>query len=291
MMRSYNIDADSDSLIHLVAPTTRIEDKMLYVQDIGFFVARENFYMRRHALHSYLIQYTIEGEGYLEYENQAGYLPADTIMWIDCRNPQFYRTSSRTKYWKTIWVHLYGANCQYYYEQFLATNGGKNMARHSLSNHVPDFIHQCIELYQNFDCDLNTDIHASALLANILSECITLLSGSERTMPAHVQKARSYIRSHYTESITLELLAGELFISKYHLQRLFRQYMQMSPKEYLCQLRINHAKQALRTTNLSVREIAAEVGYNNVSHFIHLFQKYERQTPGSYRTSWSRLSY
>ena len=72
-----------------------------------------------------------------------------------------------------------------------------------------ELLHSPVQLYQ--DCDLSTDIYASALLANILSEYITLLSGSERTMPAHVQKARSYIHSHYTEPITLELLAGELF--------------------------------------------------------------------------------
>lgn len=291
MIRTYNIDADNNTLIHLVAPTSNINNKIIFAQDIGYFVARKNFFMRRRSLASYLVQYSMEGGGYLEYENRSYHIPANSVMIIDCMKPHYYCTDPTEDYWKTCWVHLYGSNSDYYYEQFLMANNGFPVANLSFQNHVSDAIHQVINLYQRFDCNLSTDIYASSLLTGILSECILTLDQTRMdSMPSQIRKAKEYIRRHYTEPLTLDKLSEELFISKFYLQRMFCQYMQMSPKEYLCQLRISQAKNLLRKTSLSVQEIAARVGYQNVSHFISLFRKYEHETPGAYRTHWNRTS-
>ena len=289
MNRTYYIDADSDTLIHLVAPTTKTDGNILFVQDIGHFIAHKDFFMRRSSLESYLIQITLGGEGYLEYSGKTYRIPEKYFMWIDCMQPHYYHTSPSSEKWHVIWVHLYGSNSRYYYEQFLQANDGQNVARLSTPSHVSETIWQIIYSYQKFDCDFYTDIHVSALLSDILSECITKRDNGEGAMPAYVLRAKEYILNHYTEQVTLDTLADKLFVSKYYLQRLFCQYMHMSPKEYLCQLRINHAKTSLRKTSLSIQEIAAEVGYNNVSYFINLFRKYEHETPGAYRKRWGLL--
>jgi len=289
MSQTYNIDAESDSVVHLAAPSFRIYEDMLYVQDIGFFVAREKFHMRRPSLESFLIHYTIEGEGYLEYQNQEVFMGSGTVMWIDCSYPHFYKTSSRVQTWKTTWVHFSGANCRYYYEQFLSANNGKNVAQIILNNHISDLINQIIQLYQNFECSMNTDIRISALLASVMSECIVNINHSDVYIPIYVRKAQKYIQEHCLEPITLDSLAEHLFISKYYLQRLFSQYMLISPKEYISRLRINHAKVLLRKTDLPIQKIAFSVGYNNVSHFIELFKRLEGETPGVYRNNWGRF--
>lgn len=94
--------------------------------------------------------------------------------------------------------------------------------------------------------------------------------------------------NHYNERITLDDLAQRFSINKYHFQKLFKRYTGSTPNEYLILTRLNHAKENLRATCKPVREIAQEVGVDNVSHFINLFKKHEGITPNIYRQNWRR---
>ena len=53
--------------------------------------------------------------------------------------------------------------------------------------------------------------------------------------------------------------------------------------DYLNRLRTDEAKTLLSTTERSVRDIAADVGYDSDKNFIRVFKKYEGVTPGQYR--------
>lgn len=63
----------------------------------------------------------------------------------------------------------------------------------------------------------------------------------------------------------------------------FKRYTQSSPKQYITNLRIQHAKDLLRNLALSVNEISNLVGYNDQFHFSRIFKKYEGISPSEYR--------
>lgn len=67
--------------------------------------------------------------------------------------------------------------------------------------------------------------------------------------------------------------------------RKFRKAYGVSPKEYLTSLRMNKAKEMLRTTNFEIKEIAASVGYRDQLYFSRLFSKKEGLSPSEYRMS------
>lgn len=92
-----------------------------------------------------------------------------------------------------------------------------------------------------------------------------------------------YIEEHYSEKITLEMLANEANISVYYLSHIFRQYTNQTPIEYLNQYRLSTAANLLRTTDDSIMDISFECGYNNVSYFNRAFKSKYNMTPKEYR--------
>ncbi len=98
------------------------------------------------------------------------------------------------------------------------------------------------------------------------------------------QQAVQYIQENCTEyNLSLDLIAQKHQITSTYLCRLIRNYMGMGYKEYLVQLRMEAAKKMLAQSNDSVANICVKTGYNNVSHFIKVFQKYTGVTPAKYR--------
>lgn len=73
------------------------------------------------------------------------------------------------------------------------------------------------------------------------------------------------------------------FITPNYLSKRFRIEIGMSLREYINQLRIEEAKRLLLSTNLSVSDIAVEVGYDNISYFSTVFRKLCGVSPVDWR--------
>ena len=63
----------------------------------------------------------------------------------------------------------------------------------------------------------------------------------------------------------------------------------MSPSEYQIYLRMNKAKELLRSSKLPIGEIAYSIGMENLGYFTRLFKKQEGMTPHEYRKLWPFL--
>jgi len=98
-----------------------------------------------------------------------------------------------------------------------------------------------------------------------------------------VAQAQDYLRRRYPESLRMPALAEQLGISPRSLNRRFKEATGMSPSEYLQQQRLNSARDLLRTSNLSIAEVAAACGYGDADYFCRLFTATMNQTPRTYR--------
>lgn len=98
-----------------------------------------------------------------------------------------------------------------------------------------------------------------------------------------ITKVMTYVRKHVDSIILLEDLAQMANVTKSHLGRLFRQAFGISPSQYVIRTKVQCAQQLLMTTNHSIRYIAGEVGYTDVSYFIRVFKHNVGLTPQEYR--------
>lgn len=92
-----------------------------------------------------------------------------------------------------------------------------------------------------------------------------------------------YITQHYTEDISLKLLAGEAKISVYYLCHLFKEVTGITISKYLNIRRVNRAAFLLKTTNLSVTEVALASGFDDINYFSRSFKRYKKMSPTALR--------
>ena len=124
------------------------------------------------------------------------------------------------------------------------------------------------------------------LTAHFLRD-ILLLHRSPQSSPAPtdpiVSGCIAYFSTHCAERISLDLLADLFSISKQGLIQKFKQRTRKTPMEYLNFTRINQSKLLLRDTSLSVSEIAAKCGFENVYYFSNFFKRSTGLSPSAYR--------
>ena len=102
-----------------------------------------------------------------------------------------------------------------------------------------------------------------------------------------VNAASLYLEQHLTDNLTLEELAGHANMSRAHFCRCFKLVFGSSVWTWLTQRRLELAKQMLATTDLSLKEIAAECGFCSSSYFSRQFKRYLKTTPQNYRMEHS----
>jgi AraC family transcriptional regulator len=100
-----------------------------------------------------------------------------------------------------------------------------------------------------------------------------------------VRKAVEYLSEHYTEGFDLGRIAESSGLSKYHLDRVFKQSIGMSPCRYVTILRLDKAKNLLTDLSKPIVEIALELGFTDQSHFTNVFKRFTGVTPKTYRLS------
>ncbi|WII40146.1 bifunctional transcriptional activator/DNA repair enzyme AdaA [Paenibacillus thiaminolyticus] len=93
----------------------------------------------------------------------------------------------------------------------------------------------------------------------------------------------AYIDRNYADKLTLHRLAELSHGSPYHLHRIFKKIMGVTPVEYVQRRRIGQAKELLRSTKLAIAEVGQSVGLANPPYFITLFKQTAGCTPAEYR--------
>lgn len=99
----------------------------------------------------------------------------------------------------------------------------------------------------------------------------------------NLKQVIEYINSHFVEKdVTLAFLANKFFIQKNYLCTIFKQEMNTTVTDYIVNLRMKKAKNLMRTTNLSIMQIAEKVSYTDLSYFNRLFKKENGMSPREY---------
>ena len=94
---------------------------------------------------------------------------------------------------------------------------------------------------------------------------------------------KRYIDANFRQPISLDHLAEVSQLNKYYLAHAFREYIGLSPINYLNSRRVEEARVLLRDTSHSISEIAGIVGFSSQSYFAQVFQKAVGESPGEYR--------
>ena len=95
----------------------------------------------------------------------------------------------------------------------------------------------------------------------------------------------SYIQQNYMGKILLREFGEQFHLSEKYISRYFKEHFHITLLQYVTYLRLEHAKQMLQETDISVTEVAMQSGYQNISYFIRSFKKTYGVSPLKYRKS------
>lgn len=97
--------------------------------------------------------------------------------------------------------------------------------------------------------------------------------------PTAMNRVELYIRSQHADDITLDKIANLFYMNKYYLAHAFKKQYGISPIKYLNKVRCEDARDLLKTTSLSISQIATSVGFYTISHFCSLYRRFFNETP------------
>lgn len=105
----------------------------------------------------------------------------------------------------------------------------------------------------------------------------------EDALPEAVVIVKEYIECNYTNYISLDEIVTDCGYSKYHISRLFKNYMNCTIMEYLLKQRMLKAKDLLINTQNSIKAIAIAIGYSDPNYFSLIFKREEGVSPIQFR--------
>ena len=130
---------------------------------------------------------------------------------------------------------------------------------------------------------------ARAVARNFLNNALTLFflhyrNENRRAMPQWFNQLLAELqrKEHFTAG--LDRLRALTSHSDGHLNRMFKRHLRTTPPAYLNHLRLSYARNLLLTTQMPIVDVAYEAGYENLSHFYHLFKDAYGVAPGRIRS-------
>ncbi|MBP1041999.1 helix-turn-helix transcriptional regulator [Vagococcus sp. BWB3-3] len=258
--------------------------EILYVFDCW---GKEPVIGKKHAHGFAEISVILEGEAHYTIEDQTFTAQAGTVMLF---NPGVYHQDTQLENTQSHQLHIGIKNIVlegYKRDYFPFTSSIIH-----LGDRHPEFINRCWRLIEEKS---KRDIGYDLMIKTLIMEIIVLILRSEsskhievsslnvketdKEKQAIVNNIIYYLENHHSEEISLDTLSDTMYISSTYISKVFKEETGDSPINYLIKLRLNRAKQLLETQNITVKEAAETVGYQDAYHFSKLFKKHYGKSP------------
>jgi AraC family transcriptional regulator len=131
---------------------------------------------------------------------------------------------------------------------------------------------------------------AAGVLGALAGLSLASIKPPTRQDERRIATALHFIDERFSETLRLEEIATSVGFGPYHFLRTFKGVVGLTPHQFLLRRRLREAALLLRTTRLSVMEIALDAGFGDLSHFNHTFRATFDTTPTKYRKKYSKAS-
>lgn len=279
-MISYETHILPNSDYYVYTPSTLAKKLFFYPICIGSFRYESGYRLARDSYDSFLMMYILKGTCFVTVGSHTMQAMTGQLIFLDCYAPHAYGTDSG---FEALWIHFDGPMTRIFYETIVSKKGSLLYPAH------PDAIHR--SLYHIYDTFRSRAPIAEDQISGTITNILSDLLSSENTQQVSgktqigISKAISHINKYFYRSITLQELADIAALSPYYFSRIFARETGMTPHKYLISTRMANAKFLLKTSLMSVKEIAIRSGFSDESGFCTAFKKQEGMTPKEYRSS------
>ncbi len=286
-MGKYDENISDNSQWITATPTPLAKTLPFYASEAGHFIADYDYKVQRETHDSFLLIYTISGQGSVQTADNSILLNSGYSVIIDCHIPHEYHTASDK--WEFFWIHLSGSGISPLFDIIYPDGIARaiNMLNvHEFENTLSTLINSITKNDVAGCIGISSDMH-SILNFICLSSLENEKVGMKKEYADDIQTVIKFIENNYSEPISIDDMIENIHVSKYHFIRRFSRAMGITPYSYLTNYRINMSKTLLRSTDKTVSEIAECCGFLDTSNFINHFKKHTGQKPLQYRRDFS----
>lgn len=138
---------------------------------------------------------------------------------------------------------------------------------------------------------IEESVVVEAYMQILLAKCIPLFELVDKSQVGStdlVYRVVSYISAHFKETVSLNLVAADLGVSKYVLSRVFSGVFHRNFSQYLNDIRMNYAISCLEMSQDTILEIGMESGFDSQRTFNRAFKERFHMTPSEYRNQYRK---
>lgn len=225
----------------------------------------------------YLLMYCVDGTAVCKKDDDEISFGAHDL-YVMFPNEKIHYVTPTGSYWTSWWVGVYGSLTDTLMEMLGVTKDNPFI-------HIRDnYTMECL-MKEIYDTSLNSDASSKMKCISLLYELFSfLMKDAGSTYKSDIIcDAQNIIEHNLSGQISVADLAEKLGINPSYLTRIFKQKLSKSPKDYILDLKIKRAKELLKTTDVSVTDIARSIGFDDPLYFSRLFKKRTNLTPTEYR--------
>lgn len=229
-----------------------------------------------------VMHFVIEGEGFLTINDRKYPVKANQVFLIPA-GQEMMHTADEKNPWKYFWIGFNGNQSKALLE----------MCGFSDYKYVVPFndmllIRQTISRINKIK---NNQVAYEYLILGCLYEVFAVMffnsnkKDKEDDKQVYIENAKTYMKANLEKHISVSDIAKHIGFDRSYFARTFKKHTGKSPKTYLQELRLSFSLVLLTQTDLSLKQISLNCGFNDYSHFYNSFYKVNKITPSAYRSS------
>ncbi|MBQ7822163.1 MAG: AraC family transcriptional regulator [Clostridia bacterium] len=263
--------------------TELLTDRYLHVNSCG----RQHLYgentgsVRPTGRVDYHILYIAKGCCFVTLEREILCAPAGSVVVYLPNQRQEYHFDKDIDS-LSYFIHFSGSACAELLKNFGLTEQnvffmGKSVTISNLFDTLIDEFHLKFDYYEEICQSLL--LHILSVIARKMNDDQT----KEPTVKAKLNEICRYIYAHFAEELSVGALAAMCFLSESRFSHLFKEFVGISPAQYILGAKIEMSKELLKNTDISIAQISERVGISNQNYFSRIFKKHTGMTPTEFR--------
>ncbi len=254
-----------------------------YTSKIGFYSLEKMSIEKMCGIDEYILIFTVAGCGEVTIGDITFSAMPKSVLIIPPKTDYSYRTDKVCKEWVCYIVQIGGKPAEPVLNALHADGRLLFNIREGMDEIINIIIHiMSFDFAGEDDFEISSSIDLYRIVF-LLYNTINAQASMRRECSQITAMIYRHIKQNYRKTVSLEELSKKFYISNSQLIRIFKDDIGLTPYNFLKKYRMDRAKELLRYTILSVREISSLVGFSNASNFIKQFKSLEDMTPDAYR--------
>jgi AraC-like DNA-binding protein/mannose-6-phosphate isomerase-like protein (cupin superfamily) len=232
---------------------------------------------------SYLCLFVKNGKGYVYQNDHKVILKENDAFLLDCYRPHVYGAFAGSKM-EILWVHFDGPMIRSCFK-YIAKNTNCSVLKDLSPNRAQTIYNNLFSIYKMFDQKEGIDdILNNKYLVIVITEFLQGNLHAYDTKSYSWDDLLRYISENVQKPIKIKDLAEIMAMSPYHFIRKFKKEIGYTPHHYILFAKISTANHLLRSSSLSLKEIAFACGFSSEGSFCNAFKNIIGEWPMSYKS-------